>query len=94
MAGMHPSPALTHAPIHAAAAPAPKPGLRAQRVLAAALAHALVGRAALVRGGGATPSVVLRLSTAHIEQLLARLAAIEPPVGAPPVVLPVVSAES
>ena len=55
--------------------------------LAAALARALAGRQALVRRDEAAPGAPeapalregLRLSAAHIERLLARLAAVEPP---------------
>jgi hypothetical protein len=79
MADMLSSRTLTHTTV----TPTPQPGLPAQRFLVDALERALVGRASLMHDDAATPPGALHVSAAHIEQLLARLAALEPP--APPV---------
>ena len=70
---------------NAAAAPEPpEPIAAAPTALAAALERAVAGRQALLREAEAAPTApalreALRLSAAHIERLLARLAAAVPP---------------
>jgi hypothetical protein len=82
MAGMLSSRTLTHDLASTAVPPTPEPGLPTQRFLTDALQRALAGRAVLVCDADATSPDALRMSTAHIELLLVRLAALEPPAPA------------